>query len=128
MKAYRLIDTFILFISAGSNIYVPRSMARSNKVTMTILTSETNSDTVTWIEKCNTAGGKFYLCTMCNFSCLFPSQMKLHSRTHTGERPYKCNMCGKGFNRKDACKRHLYLIHGIDINMQHDGVDYTQHS
>ena len=33
-----------------------------------------------------------------------------HHLTHTGERPHKCNICGRGFYTREHVKRHK-LVH-----------------
>ena len=30
-----------------------------------------------------------------------------HVKTNTGDKPYKCDLCGKGFNRKDHLQQHI---------------------
>uniref|UniRef100_A0A1B6DYH4 BTB domain-containing protein n=1 Tax=Clastoptera arizonana TaxID=38151 RepID=A0A1B6DYH4_9HEMI len=55
-------------------------------------------------------------CPICSKS--FPSRasMLIHSRTHTGERPYICVMCSKGFNVKSNFLRHMRTLHNQIIS------------
>lgn len=49
-----------------------------------------------------------YICQTCNKAFSRPSSLKIHSHSHTGEKPFKCPHagCGKAFSVKSNMKRH----------------------
>ena len=51
-----------------------------------------------------------YFCSRCNLECSSRYHLRTHERTHTGDRPYGCNVCGRRFNRPYAVSyTHLTL-------------------
>lgn len=49
-----------------------------------------------------------YVCATCNKAFSRPSSLKIHSHSHTGEKPFKCphHGCGKAFSVRSNMKRH----------------------
>lgn len=52
---------------------------------------------------------KKFKCPYCSFSAMHQCILKRHMRSHTGERPYPCDICGKKFTRREHMKRHTLV-------------------
>ena len=44
-------------------------------------------------------GLKPYQCSVCDYSCTNSSNLRRHAETHSNERPFSCCICGNCFNR-----------------------------
>ncbi|KAF7503832.1 hypothetical protein GJ744_003222 [Endocarpon pusillum] len=55
-----------------------------------------------------------YICGTCNKAFSRPSSLKIHTYSHTGEKPWKCQVpgCGKTFSVRSNMKRHEKGCHG----------------
>ncbi|XP_018572249.1 zinc finger protein 528-like [Anoplophora glabripennis] len=47
------------------------------------------------------------LCLQCGKQCGSAAELKVHMRVHTGERPYVCHICNKGFIAKGNLNSHI---------------------
>lgn len=56
-------------------------------------------------------GEKPYKCDLCDMSYTVKSTLKIHKRTHTGEKPYKCDVCDKYFISAKYRKNHIMWHH-----------------
>ncbi|XP_030376069.1 zinc finger protein 26-like [Scaptodrosophila lebanonensis] len=57
-------------------------------------------------------GDKPFKCDLCDKAYPVYFELKVHRRQHTGEQPFQCSVCGKAFARQDKWKQHV-LTHGI---------------
>lgn len=57
-----------------------------------------------------------YICQTCNKAFSRPSSLRIHSHSHTGEKPFKCphQGCGKAFSVRSNMKRHERGCHSFD--------------
>ena len=54
-----------------------------------------------------------YPCDYCEFKSKSKNYLKLHIRTHTGERPHKCPVCPLAFSRLFVVKEHCKKLHSF---------------
>ncbi|XP_077455617.1 uncharacterized protein LOC144073555 [Stigmatopora argus] len=92
---------------------------RRRRITV-LIRQESKAETQHKIESCETnsvadknvayvrKGSKTFLqCAICNRTYKFMSQYIVHQRVHTGERPFKCPECKRGFSKKSNLNLHL---------------------
>jgi hypothetical protein len=46
-------------------------------------------------------------CGFCDYVSCRPTHMRDHVRKHTGEKPFRCQFCGRSFARKFSLKIHV---------------------
>lgn len=56
--------------------------------------------------------GKQHSCTYCRRVCVSASQLEKYILIHTGEKPHKCEKCGKAFTQKSHVTHHINTVHG----------------
>ena len=50
-----------------------------------------------------------FICVTCKKSFKYNSDLKRHERVHTGEKPFKCDMCSKSYQQKEGFSNMFYF-------------------
>jgi KRAB domain-containing zinc finger protein len=53
-----------------------------------------------------------FFCGFCRYRATRSDSVVLHVRSHTGEKPHRCLVCGHAFTTRSAMKRHMITRHG----------------
>jgi len=57
------------------------------------------------------SGDKPYKCNMCDRAFSQSATLNRHIRVHTGDKPYKCSLCNKSFSHSGTLQTHKRLVH-----------------
>ena len=54
-------------------------------------------------------------CLFCPYSTNVMTNLRNHQRRHTGEKPFRCNVCSKTFTRKSTLQEHYFRLHPQEL-------------
>lgn len=97
--------------SSSQFLSVPKLIRRTNSPSASNLFNRRKHCALSDIEVSNISSNQLE-CPMCPYKATVNSRLREHVRQHTGERPFVCSVCNKGFGRKTHLDTHMVIHSG----------------